>query len=172
MEVLGEKIGDNSYSVSVPEVRNLFSLAWGKPKLGVELVETTVELRDHLGGSEDEGVLIGKVLAGTPAANSDLRVGDLILSVAGESVASVGELREALADKQGESFSIRVARDGRAVTVEVTIPEPDRDRPTGPRAGRIVPAPVVALAAEAASGPLESQSGFREPLVQAWAPFI
>ena len=117
----------------------VFSLGWGKPKLGVQLVETTVELREHLGGSEDEGVLVSKVLDGTPAERAGLRVGDLILSIDGDSVHSVGQLREALGGKEGETFPVRVAREGRTTSVEVTIPGPDDDRPTGPRARLMLP---------------------------------
>ncbi len=35
-----------------------------KPRLGVQLVETTPELRKHLGGDEDAGVLVSKILSG------------------------------------------------------------------------------------------------------------
>jgi membrane-associated protease RseP (regulator of RpoE activity) len=143
MELLDEKVGSGSYNVPVPRVDTSLWFNWSKPKLGVELVETTVELREHLGGGDDEGVLVSKVLDGTPAERGGIRVGDLILSVDGESVSSVDELREALADKQGESFPVRVAREGRVVTIDVKIPEPDRDRPTGPRARLAPPAPPV-----------------------------
>ena len=38
---------------------------WGsRPKLGVQLVATTPELREHLGGGRDRGVLVGKVMSG------------------------------------------------------------------------------------------------------------
>ncbi len=38
-----------------------------RPRLGVELVDTTPDLREFLGGKREAGVLIGKVLVGTPA---------------------------------------------------------------------------------------------------------
>jgi len=146
MDLLGEKLGSSSYNVQVPRVDTSLWFNWSKPKLGVELVETTVELREHLGGGDDEGVLVSKVLEGTPAERGGIRVGDLILSVDGESVSSVDELRAALADKQGESFPVRVAREGRVVTIDVKIPEPERDRPTGPRARLVRPAPLPPIA--------------------------
>jgi len=142
---LGDRLGHTySYSFTVPEslegVTAPFILNWSKPKLGVELVETTPELRAHLGGGDEEGVLVSKVLAGTPAERAGIAVGDLILSVDGESVASVDELRDALQDKEGATFEVEVARDGRSVSLEVTIVAPQDDRPTGPRAG-LIPAP-------------------------------
>jgi len=139
-EQLGEQLEklEGSYSFTVPEfsgdLRAPLSLYRSRPVLGVELVETTPELREHLGGSEDEGVLVSKVLVATPAARSGIAVGDLILRVDGGSVASVSELREALSDKTGETFPVVVMREDRRVTVQVTIPAPDKDRPTGPRA--------------------------------------
>ena len=153
MEGLGERLGNSqSYSFTIPEGSGSFSVpfvSWGRPKLGVELVETTVELRQHLGGSDEEGVLVSKVLADTPASRSGIRVGDLILSVDGESVATVGELREALDEKEGDTFPVQLVREGRSLTIDVTIPEPDTERPTGPRAGLLPappapPAPVLA----------------------------
>jgi membrane-associated protease RseP (regulator of RpoE activity) len=117
---------------------------WGRPKLGVELVETTVELREHLGGGETEGVLVSKVLSGMPAARAGIEVGDLILRVDGRSVASVEELREALADQTGRTFPVDVVRRDRTMTLDVTIPAAE-ERPTGPRAGGLPARPPAAL---------------------------
>jgi hypothetical protein len=159
MEDLGERLGRTySYSYTLPEDGGSFAVPfavdWGKPKLGVQLIETTPELREHLGGSKDEGVLVSKVLPGTPAARAEMAVGDLIVSVGGKSVATVDELREALHDKEGETFTVEVVRDHRRVSIEVTIPAPNDDRPSGPRAALIPPparpAPVAPLAAPAA----------------------
>ena len=111
-----------------------FDGQWSRPKLGVQLVETTPELREHLGGGEERGVLVSKVLAGTPAERYGVEVGDLIVSVAGEPVATPDDLVEALSDKVGKTFAIDLVRNGRAVQLEVTIPDADRERPSGPRA--------------------------------------
>ena len=147
MKELGERLGEqyadpeywkqavpddekNYRFYSAPEVLSL----WSKPKLGVQLVEATPELREHLGAPKDAGVLVSKVLSGTPAERCGVAVGDLIVSVEGEPVASPGDLVEALSDKVGKTFSIDVVRDGRTMALEVSIPDPSSDQPTGPRA--------------------------------------
>lgn len=111
----------------------------GKPKLGVQLVEMTPELREHLGGEGDIGVLVSKVLPGTPAKDAGILVGDLIVAIAGEDVSNSIDIRRALAGKSGATFDVDVIRDGRTVSVEVTLPEPEEDDPTGPRACLIGP---------------------------------
>ena len=125
-----------------------FGLLWGgRPRLGVELVDTTPELRSHLGSEDESGVLVGKVLRGMPAEHAGLRVGDLIVRVADEPVTSVDELREALAQRGGETFSIRVIRDKKALDVEVTLPEDEDGGVTGPQAWLLrPPAPPAAPA--------------------------
>lgn len=127
-----------------PEWRKGLFNWWAKPKLGVELVEPTPELRQYMGGGEEAGVLVSKVLSGTPAARAGIRVGDLIVSVAGHEVADAAELRQALEDKQGETFDLEVIRDRRRMTIKVTIEEPQTDRPTGPRALLAPPSPPPA----------------------------
>jgi serine protease Do len=102
--------------------------------LGVQLVETTPELREHLGGSETEGVLVSKVLAGQPAAAAGIEVGDLILEIAGTPVATVAELRSALAAVAGTRLTVQLARKGRRRSIEVILPNPDDLKPTGPQA--------------------------------------
>jgi membrane-associated protease RseP (regulator of RpoE activity) len=120
----------------LPRTHGLF---WGKPKLGVQLVEATPELREHLGADPDAGVLVSKVLPGTPAERAGIAVGDLIVAVGGEPVEGAGDLVEALEEKGGESFEVEVVRERRRMTIRVTIPEPEEDVPTGPRAFLVVP---------------------------------
>lgn len=135
MRELGERLRETSPDTQplAPSVPQLF-MDWNRPKLGVQLVETTPELRRHLGGNADAGVLVSKVLAGTPAERSGVAVGDLIVAVDGHAVASWTELVEALADKTGKTFALEVVRDHERMTIEVSIPDPAADLPTGPRA--------------------------------------
>jgi C-terminal processing protease CtpA/Prc len=105
-----------------------------RPRLGVELIETTPELREHLGGSESAGVLVSKVLAGTPAERAGVRVGDLILSVDGVEVGTHGDLIRELREKAGRTIELEVGRDGRRTTLRPELPETDEDEAGGPRA--------------------------------------
>jgi membrane-associated protease RseP (regulator of RpoE activity) len=112
-----------------------YSIGWPRRAvLGVQLVEMTPELREHLGAEENTGVLVSKVLQGTPAENAGVHVGDLIVAVDGEEISNSVDLRRALQGKAGETFDVQVIRDRTPMSLEVTIPEPERDRPTGPRA--------------------------------------
>ena len=118
-----------------------FLRSWGRPKLGVQLSETTPELREHFGADDDSGVLISKVLPDTPAADAGLRVGDLIVAIDGEPVSSSGEIVDELRDKEDMTFPVDVIRDGRSVSIDVTIPErEERQRNSGPRAFYVRPA--------------------------------
>lgn len=131
----------------------------GRPRLGVQLVETTPELREHLGSVDGSGVLVSKVLRGTPAEHAGIAVGDLIVRVGDVSIQDLADLREALSERGGESFDVEVVRDRNIVTVHVTLPETERDDVTGPRAalpappapvGR--PLPPLPILAERAAG--------------------
>jgi len=111
---------------------------WNKPLLGVEMVETTAELRELMGGSKDAGVLVGKVLPGSAAEKSGIRVGDLILSVDGKKVVDAGDLMEAVREREGKTVDLDVVRDKKSVHVKANLPKIDEpeDQPTGPRALR------------------------------------
>jgi membrane-associated protease RseP (regulator of RpoE activity) len=143
-----------------------FGLLWGgRPRLGVELVETTPELRRHLGSEDESGVLVGKVLRGMPAEHAGMHVGDLIVKVADEGVTSIDELREALGDRGGDTFSIRVIRDKKAVDIEVTLPEDEDGGVTGPQAWLLTPpAPLGPPAPPAVPAPPARVYGNVAPL--------
>lgn len=98
-----------------------------RPKLGVELVQPTSELREHLGGSGDSGVLVSRVMSGMQAEEGGLLVGDLIVAVDGREIDDAGDLTDALRDADGRTVEIDVVRDGREIALDVFIPEPERE---------------------------------------------
>ena len=114
-----------------------------RPRLGVELVETTPDLREFLGGKKDAGVLVGKILTGMPAEKAGVRVGDLIVSVDGDAVEDSGDLIEALSEKEGKTVDLELVRDRKTMHLKVAIPEMEKDEPAGPRAHLEQPAPPV-----------------------------
>lgn len=96
-----------------------------RPLLGVQVVDTTPELNRHLGGAERGGVLISKVIDGSAADAAGIGVGDLLVSIAGQEVSDVGDVRRAIGDKAGERVQVEVIRDRAARTIEVQLPELD-----------------------------------------------
>ncbi len=129
-----------------PGRRGFTIFNWNRPLLGVEMVDTTPELREALGGRKDAGVLVGKVLPNTAAERGGLKAGDLILSVEGEKVTDASELADAVNKNEGKTVDLEVVRDKRTMHVKAVLPklnEPE-DEPTGPRASiwRFAPPPV------------------------------
>ena len=115
---------------------------WGgghRPLLGVQLIEVTPELREHLGEDGERGVLVGQVTRGSAAAAAGIAVGDLIVAVGGDPVSDAGDVRRALRKRAGETFEIEVIRDHHSTSLEVTLEKPEDSVPTGPRAWRLAP---------------------------------
>lgn len=102
-----------------------------RPRMGVELVETTPELRRHLGAPDGRGILVGKVLEGTPAEKAGVRVGDVVTSIAGRAVESASDLVDGVRESEGKTVDLEVVRDRRAMRLTITIPE--REKETLPR---------------------------------------
>jgi len=106
-----------------------------RPRLGVRLIEVTPELREHLGGQPDSGVLVGQVMKGMPAEMAGVQVGDLIEAVDGKTIEDVGDLIDAVRNTETGVLRIDIVRDGRAQSIDVVLPDPpERDEPGGPRA--------------------------------------
>ena len=125
------------YSFFSPRAWSVGGWGWpgDRPRLGVQLVGTTPELREHLGGKSDVGVLVGKVLKGTPAEMAGIRVGDLIEAVNGTTIEEVDDLIRALEKHEEGTLRLDVIRDGRSQSIDVVLPQrEEEDQPTGPRA--------------------------------------
>ena len=158
MKSLDEKMPDiekrfgNKMKLYAPGRHGVMIFGRNKPLLGIEMIDTTPELREAMGGSQEAGVLVGKVLAGSAAEKAGLRVGDLVLSVDGEKVADPGELGEAVGSHEGKTVDLEIVRDKKTMHVKAVLPKIDEpeDEPTGPRASvwrvpGIAPCAAVAL---------------------------
>jgi len=70
-----------------------------------------------------------------PAEMAGVEVGDLIESVDGETIEGSGDLVEALHESAGQTIQLGIVRDGRPMSIDVVIPDPeDEAEASGPRA--------------------------------------
>ncbi len=137
----------------------------GKPRLGVQLADTTPELRRHLGGDEGAGMLVTRVLPDTPAEEAGIRVGDMIVAVDGEAVDSASDIRRALRAKDGGIVEVELIRDGSPQRIDVSLPEIEEHEHSGPRSLRF--APRSGVAAEVSLAVREAMAGAREAMREA-----
>ncbi|HEV3075307.1 MAG TPA: PDZ domain-containing protein [Thermoanaerobaculia bacterium] len=95
--------------------------------LGVELSELTPELRAHFGAPESAGVMVARVVAGSPAEKAGLRIGDILTSLDGKPVESSWDVRarvRPLAD--GAVLPLSVWRDGKSLELTATVAQKER----------------------------------------------
>ncbi len=93
-----------------------------KGVFGITVAPVTNELRQRFLLGNAQGVLIVEVLPGTPAADAKLQMGDLILSVAGNAIATADDLAQQLSQVAGEKVGLVVLRGGRPLEVLAPVP--------------------------------------------------
>jgi serine protease Do len=95
----------------------------GGPRLGVAVLPLSDQLREYFGVESGKGVLASSVTQGSPAERAGIRAGDVIVSVAGTDVDSVGDVASALR-KSGEgthTVQVDVIRNRARQTVSATV---------------------------------------------------
>ncbi|NTW53090.1 MAG: DegQ family serine endoprotease [Chlorobiaceae bacterium] len=86
--------------------------------LGISIQDVDENVAKGLNMNRVEGVLVGTVIEGSPAARAGLKTGDVVLDFNGRKVASAAELRNDIANQApGSSVDIQVNRDGRPLTL-------------------------------------------------------
>ncbi len=100
--------------------------------LGVTIQDVDEDLAEGLGmdASDPHGALVTNILDDGPAANSEVRVGDAIVSVNGERIEGSRDLARKIAEiRPGTETELKVMRDGREETIMMELGEfPDSDR--------------------------------------------
>ena len=90
--------------------------------LGVELTELTPELRVHFGAPEGAGVMIARVVAGSPADKAGLKVGDIVTALDGKPMTSSWDVRATVRSlAEGAPLALDVQRDGKAEALLATV---------------------------------------------------
>ncbi|ATM97901.1 outer membrane-stress sensor serine endopeptidase DegS [Yersinia frederiksenii] len=84
------------------------------------------------GGDRIHGIKVNKISPNGPAANADLQVGDIILSVNNKPATSVIETMDQVAEiRPGTTIPVLLLRNGQQITVQITITELDQNEVLG-----------------------------------------
>jgi S1-C subfamily serine protease len=93
----------------VAEIPEMPSVDWdgpvvfaGPPRLGIDAEDLAGQLGSFFGAPDGEGILVRSVNSGSPAEKAGIKAGDVITSLNGERIRSVGNLRQKLAAQHNE----------------------------------------------------------------------
>jgi serine protease Do len=96
--------------------------------LGIQIKDLTEEVAGRLGLEHKSGVIVGNVFKGAPAAKAGLQPGDIIVSLNGKPVKEGRMLQTVVAGLPlKKAVPIKVVRDGKIKTLEVTVEEQPED---------------------------------------------
>lgn len=99
--------------------------------LGISIQDVTPQLADALGTEYEYGALVADVMPQTPAAQSDLKRGDIIIALNGKRTDDTRELRQRVADTApGTDVTLTVGRNGEAKKIQVKVGERPRQSTT------------------------------------------
>ena len=98
-------------------------------RVGLDLIQTTPELRRHLGGPADAGALVGQVKPGSAAERAGILTGDLLVGVEGRPVRGGDGWVILMNTLNRPSCKVDLIRDGRPRVVTVELPLQTLSRP-------------------------------------------
>ena len=92
--------------------------------LGIIGTDVDRTMARGLGLEEAQGIVVGTVQGGTPAAESGLQEGDVIKTLNGKRVENYSKFRTSIATSEpGTEVSLGIIRDGEEMTIDVTLGE-------------------------------------------------
>jgi serine protease Do len=122
------------FSFRMPEMPEIPSMEWNgnmflgrQPRLGIDAEDISGQLGAFFGAPDGEGILVRDVNSGSPAEKAGVKAGDVITSLNGERIRSVGELREKLSAKRDDkdrTVKLGVLRNKSEISLTVELPAP------------------------------------------------
>ena len=116
-------------NIEMPEVAPMPDMDWGgvlaggRPRLGIDAEDLSGQFGAYFGAPDGEGVLVRQVNTGSPAEKAGVKSGDVITSLNGERIRSLGDLREKLAGKREEkTVKLGVLRNKSTLSITVELP--------------------------------------------------
>ena len=124
---IGFAIPSNLVAKVASELREHGSVSRGW--LGVQMQPLTPPLAKAMGRPNAEGIVVNRVEENSPAARAKLQQGDVITTFAGKAIKSPRDLAVAVGDtKAGTTQRMTLWREGREMTVNVTIGAPTKEK--------------------------------------------
>jgi membrane-associated protease RseP (regulator of RpoE activity) len=119
----GDHPGDHEGDRPGPHAE-FFSFGGSRTWLGVDVQPMSEELRSYFKAPGELGVLVNKVMDGTPAERAGLKAGDVIIGVDGKDVSDQGDISRALRGREaGDEVGLKIIRDGSERTLQVKLEE-------------------------------------------------
>lgn len=100
------------------------------PYLGIQMLSLTPQVKQNINSSpnnnltitEDQGVLVGRVMPNSPAARAGLRSGDVIKQINGETVTTANDVQRLVeASRVGNSLQVELRRNGQPVNLSIQL---------------------------------------------------
>jgi serine protease Do len=124
-----------TFAFRMPEIPEIPPMEWngnmvfggGQPRLGIDAEDVSGQLGAFFGAPDGEGILVRDVNSGSPAEKAGVKAGDVITSLNGERIRTVGELREKLSAKgedKDRTAKLGVLRNKSQLTLSVELPAP------------------------------------------------
>jgi len=123
-----------TFAFRMPEMPEIPSMEWngnmllgGQPRLGIDAEDLNGQLGAFFGAPDGEGILVRDVTSGSPAEKAGVKAGDVITSLNGERIRTVGELRGKLSAKRDEkdrTVKLGVLRNKSEASLSVDLPAP------------------------------------------------
>lgn len=120
---IGFAIPANMSQSSVAQILEFGEVKRGQ--LGVIIQDLTRDLADAFElDKQQRGVVIAEVQPGSAADKADLKAGDIVISIDGESVESSAQLRNEIGQRRiGQSLKLTILRDGRSKIIDAEVGE-------------------------------------------------
>jgi serine protease Do len=134
MKVLAPTPGTFAFRMPEIEIPEIPSMEWsggmlagGQPRLGIDAEDLNGQFGAFFGAPDGEGVLVRNVNPGSPAEKAGVKAGDVITSLNGERIRTVGDLREKLSakrDDKDKTVKLGVLRNKSKISLNVELPAP------------------------------------------------
>lgn len=111
--------------IEIPDVPALGGIP-SSVRLGAEVEALTEQLGEYFGVKGGEGILVRKVIKGSPGEAAGLRAGDVIVKLDDEAIADPMDLRSALRERHGKQITLVIVRDKKEKSLNVSLPKEDR----------------------------------------------
>ena len=121
-----------TFAFRMPEIPEIPPMEWnggmlagGQPRLGIDAEDLSGQLGAFFGAPDGEGILVRDVYSGSPAEKAGVKAGDVITSLNGDRIRTVGDLREKLSAKRDDkdrTVKLGVLRNKSEISLAVELP--------------------------------------------------